>query len=122
MNTLIKRSIVAFTLTAALTSLSLPVQAGEPAASTEPNIKVKFRDLDLSKPEGAATLYQRIERSARLVCTDSSSPYDAGRVETFQRCYQGAIQDAVASIDQPLLTALHRAKSSEPIQVGDASK
>ena len=119
MNTLVKRSMTAFALTAALASLSLPAQA-DPAASSEPNITVKFRDLDLTKAEGVATLYQRIERSARLVCTDSSSPYDAGRVETFQRCYQAAIQDAVASINQPTLTALHRAKTEKPVQVGSA--
>jgi hypothetical protein len=37
-----------------------------------------------------------------------------------QRCYQAAIQDAVASINQPQLTALHRAKTEKPVQVGSA--
>lgn len=119
MNTLLKRSIAAFALTVVVTGLALPAQADE-GASTEPNITVKFRDLDLSKPEGVAALYQRIERSARLVCKDSSSPYDAGRVETFERCYQSAIEDAVASINQPQLTAFHRAKAEKPVQVGSA--
>ena len=118
MNTLIKRSMVALAFAGLVSGLSLPAQADE--ASSEPSIKVKFRDLDLSKPEGAAALYQRIERSARLVCTDSSSPYDAGRVDTFKRCYEAAIQDAVASINQPQLTALHRAKTEKPVQVGSA--
>jgi UrcA family protein len=118
MSTLIKRSMVALAFAGLVSGLALPAQADE--ASSEPSIKVKFRDLDLSKPEGAAALYQRIERSARLVCTDSSSPYDAGRVETFKRCYEGAIQDAVASINQPQLTALHRAKTEKPVQVGSA--
>jgi UrcA family protein len=122
MNTMIKRSIGAFALSIAFTTTSLPVQAGESAATGESNIKVKFRDLDLSKPEGVAALYQRIERSARLVCTDSSSPWDAGRVETFKRCYQGAIEDAVSSINQPQLTALHQSKTTKPVQVGAASR
>ena len=120
MNTLIKRSIGAFALSIALTAASLPVQAGEPAPSNDLSIKVKFRDLDLSKPEGVAALYDRIERSAQLVCIDSSSPWDAGRVDTFNRCYSAAIQDAVSTINQPQLTALHRAKTSKP--VGVASK
>jgi UrcA family protein len=119
MNTQMKRSMAVFALTTALASLALPAQA-DPAASGESTITVKFRDLDLTKAEGVAALYQRIERSARLVCTDSSSPYDAGRVETLQRCYQAAIQDAVASINQPQLTALHRAKTEKPVQVGSA--
>ena len=112
MSTLNTRWFAAFALTAALTGVSLPAQA---------DMKVKFGDLDLSKPEGIAALYGRIERSARLVCKDSSSPWDAGRVETFQRCYQAAIQDAVATANQPQLTALHRAKTSQPVQVGAAS-
>ncbi len=111
MNALIERSIAAFALAATFTSLTLTAQAEKPADPTESNIKVKFRDLDLSKLEGVAALYDRIERSARLVCKDSTSPWDAGRVETFQRCYEAAIQDAVSSINQPKLTALHRAKT-----------
>ena len=119
MNTLIERSMVALAFAGLVSGLALPAQADD-AFPSEPSIKVKFRDLDLSKPEGAAALYQRIERSARLVCKDSSSPYDAGRVATFDRCYKAAIQDAVASINQPQLTALHRAKIGKPVQVGSA--
>jgi UrcA family protein len=90
MSTLNTRSIAAFALTASLTGVSLPAQAEQPKAPTDSNINInlKFRDLDLSKPEGVAALYDRIERSARLVCKDTSSPWDAERVETFQRCYQ----------------------------------
>jgi UrcA family protein len=120
MNTMMKRSIAALALTASFATLSLPAQADDKAAQTESNITVKFRDLDLSKPEGVATLYQRIERSARLVCTDSSSPWDAGRVATMQRCYDAAIQDAVSAINQPQLTAFHQAKTGKPVQVGAA--
>jgi UrcA family protein len=125
MSTLNTRSIAAFALTAALTGVSLPAQAEQPKAPTDSNINinVKFRDLDLSKPEGVAALYDRIERSARLVCKDTSSPWDAERVETFQRCYQAAIQDAVSAVNHPQLTARHRARTSKPpVQVGDASK
>ncbi len=54
---------------------------------------------DLSKPEGVAALYQRIERSAWLVCKDSTSPWE----------------DAVSTVNQPQLTALHRAKTEKPV-------
>jgi UrcA family protein len=120
-NTMIKRSMAALALTAAFT-VSLPALANETATPAESSIRVKIRDLDLSKPEGVATLYQRIERSARLVCTDSSSPWDAGRVATMQRCYEAAIQDAVSAINQPQLTAFHQSKTGKPVQVGAASK
>jgi UrcA family protein len=111
--------MVALAFAGLVSGLALPAYADD-ATPSEPSIKVKFRDLDLSKPEGAAALYQRIERSARLVCTDSSSPYDAGRVATFDRCYKAAVQDAVSTIDQPQLTALHHAKTETPVHVGSA--
>jgi UrcA family protein len=119
MNTLTERSMVALALAVLMGGASLVAQADEPVR-TEPNLTVKYRDLDLTKAQSVATLYQRIERSARLVCTDSSSPYDASNVETFQRCYRAAIQQAVASVNQPQLTALHRAKTEKPVQVGSA--
>ena len=112
-------TIAALALTAALASVS-PAWAGESGSQTEPSIKVKFRDLDLSTPKGAAVLYQRIERSARLVCTDSSLPYDTGRTRTFNSCYQSSVEEAVSSINQPLLTARHRAKTEKSVQVGSA--
>jgi UrcA family protein len=106
MSTQCNRSAAALAICVALAGVLLPAQA-------DTGVRVKFRDLDLSSPKGIATLYQRIERAARLVCTDSSAPWDGERVTTFQRCYDAAIEDAVATIDQPMLTALHRAKNEQ---------
>ena len=91
-------------------------------AQADTGVRIRFRDLDLSSSEGIAVLYQRIERGARLVCRDSSAPWDAGRVETFQRCQETAIEDAVTTINQPRLTALHLAESGRTAQLGAASE
>ena len=107
MNTPCKRSAAAFAICVALAGASLPARA-------ESGVRIRFRDLDLSSSEGIAALYQRIERGARLVCRDSSAPWDAGSVRTFQRCHEAAIEDAVATINQPRLTALHLEKSGRP--------
>jgi UrcA family protein len=64
---------------------------------------VHFSDLDLSRGEGAATLYGRINSAARLVC----APLDAGRLSgssRFRACVKTAIQRAVSDVHQPLLT------------------
>ena len=115
MNTQTKRSIAALAICATLAGASLPARA-------ESGVRVAFRDLDLSAPEGVAALYQRIERAARLVCRDSSAPWDAGRATTFERCYEAAVDDAIMAIDRPQLTALRAAKSSRAVQVGAASE
>ena len=94
MNTRCKRSAAAFAICVALAGVSLPAQA---------DTRVNFGDLDLSSSEGIATLYQRIESAARLVCKDRLAPWS-------RRCYDATIGDAVATIDQPQLTALHSAK------------
>ena len=123
MNALITKTIATLTLTAAFASVSLQPLAAEPAARPAGNssIKISFDDLDFSNPDSVATLYSRIEFSARLVCTDTSSPWDARRQTTYQRCYTATIADAVARVNQPQLTAMHRAKT-KPALVRAADK
>ncbi|HEY4645688.1 MAG TPA: UrcA family protein [Steroidobacteraceae bacterium] len=122
MNTSIKQSIAALTFVTALACFSTAAQADQSAATSgESSAKIDFSDLDFSQPDAAAILYSRIEMSARLVCKDSSSPWDAGRSTTFQRCYTTVIEDAVARVNRPQLTALHREKT-KPVLVGAATK
>ena len=109
MKTTITQLFATLTLAAALSGVS--------ATALADGAKIEFRDLDLTKPEGAVDLYGRIERSARIVCTDSLSPWDAQRVLTFQRCYTATIEAAVAKINAPRLNALHREKT-RPVLVG----
>jgi UrcA family protein len=80
-------------------------------------MRIAFSDLDLSKPDDVAELYARINSAARLVCIDSSSPWDAGRIETIKRCHAAVVGDAVAQINVPKLTALHEQKGT-PVLVG----
>ncbi len=118
MNGSTRKSIAALTLATVLTA-SASVALADPPSGTpqEPSRKVRFSDLDLSKPDGAEALYQRIQMSAHLVCTDSSAPWDAERQETYERCYKATVEDAVSRVNRPQLTALHRAKT-KPVLVG----
>jgi UrcA family protein len=71
------------------------------------SLKVKFADLDLSKHEGAKTLYRRIQWAARWAC--GTEPFlDPGlqyMQYMWQQCYNHAVADAVAKVNNPLLTA-----------------
>jgi UrcA family protein len=81
------------------------------SASAESKAKaqtVSFADLDLSKPAGAQTLYKRIKAAARHVCGPVDNYTFVTPANAFRQCYAKAIADAVAQIDRPSLTALHR--------------
>jgi UrcA family protein len=72
--------------------------AGEPAA-----IKVGYGDLDLATSAGAHTLYERIAGAACTVCGFEGTALIEQSL--WNSCYRGAIADAVARVNSPLLTA-----------------
>jgi len=81
------------------------------SASAEPKVKtqaVSYADLDLSKPAGAQTLYKRIKAAARHVCGPADQYTFVTPPAAFRECFEKAVADAVAQVDRPSLTALHR--------------
>jgi UrcA family protein len=62
---------------------------------------VKFKDLDISKADGAQALYGRISAAAHAVCR--MEPYMLVR-----RCRDRAIDDAVHGVGSALLSSIHR--------------
>jgi UrcA family protein len=76
--------------------------AGSPSREP-PQVTVNYQELNLSTTAGAKVLYQRIKRAARAVCAPLQD-----RQAQWRDCYGSAIADAVAEIDRPMLTALHR--------------
>ena len=96
----------AFALASALAVLSAnPALAGDPAKS----IKVGYGDLDLSTQAGAATLYNRIRGAARQVCGYEGDSFADKAI--WKSCFSGAIDNAVATVNNPRLTALHQGQS-----------
>ena len=75
------------------------------APSDVPSVTVSFRDLDLSTPEGANTLYRRIRTAAQKVCGYAGADVLSQNIS--RACYRNAIADAVAKVNSPLLTAVH---------------
>jgi UrcA family protein len=75
------------------------------------SITVKYADLDLSKPAGAETLYLRIKRAARMVCSHNVESWDARRLTHERECVDDAIANAVKHVNKPTLTAMYREHS-----------
>jgi len=100
----ITRSLPELAVAALLCVLgSAPTWAGPGGARS---ITVSFRDLDISRTEGAKTLYQRIQSAAREVCGHPGA--DLIEAQVWRACYRNATADAVRKVNSPLLTAVHR--------------
>jgi UrcA family protein len=84
---------------------------------------VRFPDLDLSKMEGAASLYVRLQHAAEIACNSLQSR-GVGIAEKYRACKQHAVADAVASVNRPLLSQYHVSRtkggSAGPIQLAQA--
>lgn len=99
-------------------ALCLTIGAQHASAESElkdfRSITVSYSDLDLTKQAGIETLYQRINWAARAACGPASlHKYDAflSSRKAWRECVDRAIADAVGSIDEPMLTALHTERS-----------
>ncbi len=116
MNALIKQSaaitLVAISLIAAGRALAAdPTDFASQSAETKAGIRVRYADLDLSKPQDISILYKRISRAARDNCSTDAAAWD-GRTSLLKKCIGQTIEDAVNRINKPPLTALHRERKN----------
>lgn len=99
-----------FTMTIVTFAMALGLQPARAAAPQNvPSLVVHFADLDLSRSDGAAVLYQRLKVAAETVCF----PLDdraLARHRLFSACVQNAISSAVAKVDRPALTTYYKAQ------------
>jgi len=83
------------TLSVAGSAFAAPI--GEPMTA-----RVRYGDLNLSNDAGVAHLYARLRHAASDVCQVASF-----RDLVDQQCASAALDNAVASVDNVKLTALH---------------
>lgn len=76
------------------------------ADGSSADITVKFADLNITTPSGAARLYARIEVAAHAACAYFWFKTDANEA----RCLRNTIANAVTKVDQPRVTAVYNAK------------
>jgi UrcA family protein len=91
-------------------ALGLTFQTANAAANTAdqplPAVQVTFKDLNLTRTEGAAALYRRLQSAAERVCEAADGASLASKM-AFRKCVRGAVAAAVAKVDHPLLTAYY---------------
>lgn len=90
----------------------MPLAHAGTAADGRLHYAVDYSDLNLTRLEGAAALYHRLERAADRVC----APLDQKGVRSVQlhrACLRSALADAIADVNQPLLTAYHESKTGQ---------
>jgi UrcA family protein len=93
-------SVLALSMLVLLGSSATALAA--PNADAEIATKVvRFKDLDLSTGDGAATLYERITAAARIVCRDAV-------YTEVRECRARAVDEAVRTVGSPLLSSVHR--------------
>ena len=85
---------------------SVQVQGSVPTSSggfQTVGLNVAFADLDISSGSGAATLLQRIDSAARVVCKPINSSV-SWSARQFESCRKNAVSEAVEAVGSPALT------------------
>jgi UrcA family protein len=77
-------------------------------AAQSDEVRVSYRDLDLSKTADVQTLYHRLERAASSVCGQVPA-FELSRHQAYTRCYNAALDAAIAEVHSQELLALDRA-------------
>jgi UrcA family protein len=102
------RTLVAGAILSVL-ALSFATASHADDDTTPPQVTVKFGDLDVSTPQGAAALYRRINSAAIDVC---SRMYVIEQAYKWHKdaCLQKVIGDAVIKVNRPALSAVFASK------------
>lgn len=104
-----------FLIFAASLALASPaiVQAATPADGATVSIRVSYRDLDLSNPNDAAVLMQRLRDAALRSCGGSQfSVSDYRRSVEASACYRESLRRAVAEIGSATVSQVYNTGSN----------
>jgi UrcA family protein len=89
---------------ASATAYAEPVSILDMQKSTAISIK----NVNFNRPDKVAALYRRITYAADQVCSPHTMPGFHFDSQGYTRCYDKAVNDAVASVDRPELTAYYQ--------------
>jgi UrcA family protein len=84
--------------------------AGASNASAQrdvPQVRVDFKDLDLTQTKDAKRLYSRLRLAASEVCNGYPDQRPSPRLTPRMKCEQQAVTNAVEVVGHPALWALH---------------
>jgi UrcA family protein len=97
------RTVIASALFGTVAS-SFAVLPAVADSSDPPQATVKYEDLNIASPEGAAVLYARIRRAAEKGCSQVDGGVDSYGER--QVCINKAILQAVTKVNAPALYAV----------------
>jgi UrcA family protein len=101
----------------ALLCTATVMTTGAIAGTTTDSINVSYVTADVSTSEGAQALYEHIQRAAKLVCHEPNIR-ELTEYRVYQKCFDRAVDAAVAKVDSSALTALHRNKTQRGNKFG----
>jgi UrcA family protein len=99
----------ALAFSALVATVTLPAAA---AGTVEESIAVRYSDLDLDDAAGIARLHARLRTAAEKVCDTGYRPQPLFLAYGWRACVTAALEQGVAAVDRPALTAYHAAKAS----------
>jgi len=105
-------SFFAFFISVSLFLVAGGAIAGETADGAR-SVKVKFQDLNVSTPAGAAALYTRIHIAAESVC--ESADQTLVNYSPDKKCVKETERNAIAKVNAPALTAYYQQKTGQPV-------
>ena len=104
-----KRSLIGIALLCAGALAGLPAMADQADQSVK-MVRVKYTSDDVTRPDAASRLYRRIQIAAKQVCDAPDLLRELRKMSDYQRCFDRAVDLAVAKVDAPALTAIHQSK------------
>ena len=83
-----------------------------------PRAVVKFGDLDLSNPQGAAVLYSRIHAAAYDVCRSFDTDIrNQPNLTTWIACVDKTSRNTMIKVNRPELAAIYNAHHRHPLPI-----
>lgn len=100
-----RRLTVTLLSVGAVTALSSATYVATAADAPAASVVVRYADLDVATPNGAAKLYRRIATAAHQVCPDADSRRLEDKMAAWS-CRRQAVNRAVQSVNSPEVAGL----------------
>jgi UrcA family protein len=92
--------------------------SGAAAAPATQSVVVRYADLDLNRPQDVKVLYGRIQGAAGHACGEEYLTGSILPLPSWQQCVVRAVDEAVARLDRPTLSAYHREHTTDASRKG----
>ena len=102
MNATRKYTAIAAIVVAVSAFGAIPAGAAD-STGNPPAHPVSYKDLDMTRPAGAETLYQRIKSAADTVCAPLNGKQVIEKVSR-NACVTSAVERAIKQVNEPMLT------------------